>query len=116
MGYGITSKSQLIDVGTIQSGCQAYINALDFFETGGKQLVDAGSLCNAQALSVDGCSFQADIDQMGQSAIQEKAKLINAATSVYNEAVSVYNAQVKELNEYNRRMAEQRAKANRRSC
>lgn len=109
MGYGITDRSQLIDVDTIRSGCESYKRALSFFTEGGNQVISAGHSCNAKALSVDGSSFETDIVDIGNQIIALEAEYSSYAEAVYAQAVQVYNAQVAELNEYNRWLAQQRA-------
>ena len=113
--YGITSEAQLIDIATIGSGCQAYINALDFFEDGGNQVKAAGSSCNARALSVDGASFEPQINQIGQEFSNLKSEYAGKAQSVYDQAKAVYNEQLAELNEYRRWLAAQREKQKQKS-
>ncbi len=105
MAFGITSESQLIDVNTIRRGCEAYIDALDFFIDGGNQIISAGSTCSAKALSVDGSSFQNEIIDLGQQIIALRDEYAACAENVYAQAVQIYNAQVAELNEYNRQLA-----------
>ena len=115
MAYGITSESQIIDIGTIRSGCNQYISALDFYTDGGNQVIEAGSTCNAKALSVDGASFESEITQVGEKMKQLKDTYSSAAEAVYAQAVQVYNEQVAELNEYRRKLAEQQKKNEERS-
>lgn len=110
MAYGITSESQLIDIGTIRSGCSQYESALDFYTDGGNQVKDAGSNLNAKALSVDGASFESEVTQVGEKMRSLKDNYYAAAEACYAAAVEVYNAQVAELNEYRRRLAEQQKK------
>lgn len=107
MGYGITSESQLIDIATIRSGCNAFISALESFGTGANQITDAGHTCNNDALSVDGNSFETDITGVGQQIGQLKDEYASYAEAVYAAAVQVYNDQVTELNNYRAWLASQ---------
>lgn len=110
--YGITSESQLIDIESIQSGCISYAQSLDYFIQAGQQIIDAGTACDAKAMSVDGSSMQPTLYEFGQM-VQELSNTYSAYVSdVCNQAVNVYNAQVAELNEYYRKLAEQRAANN----
>ena len=107
MGYGITSESQLIDVDAIGAGCNAYISALGFFNDGASQMINAGHKCNAEALSVDGTSFETEIVGIGEQINQLKDTYASYAEAVYAAAVQVYNEQVNELNNYRRWLASQ---------
>ena len=112
MAYGITSESQLIDYESIRNGCVAYVEALEGFTTAAQQIVEAGTIMNKDAMSVEGASMQPTLyalaEQVGQLA-NDYAAIANA---VYEQAISVYNAQVAELNEYYRRLAEQQKAQN----
>ena len=108
MAYGITSESQLIDVGTIGSGCNAFVSALNVFSDGANQMISAGQTCNEKALSVDGTSFEADITSIGQQINQLRDEYASYADAVYAAAVQVYNEQVAELNAYRNWLAQQR--------
>ena len=108
----ITSESQLIDIATIQSGCVAYAQALEYFIQAGQEIIDAGTICDAKALSVDDSSMQPVLYEVGQM-IQELSNTYSTyVTDVYSEAVTIYNQQVTELNAYYQRLAEEQAKNN----
>ncbi len=112
MAYGITSESQLIDVSTIQSGCDQYKQHLDDFEINGNRVIEAGEVCNAKALSIDSGTLQWSINDLGEEIKDLKTSLSAAADGVVSDAIRVYNEQVAELNEYRRRLAEQEAAKN----
>ena len=59
LSYGITSKSQLIDINTIKAGCEMYINALDDFEKSGENVVLAAEKCDKkQKISINGLEIR----------------------------------------------------------
>ncbi len=107
--YGITSESQLIDYATIRSGCVAYVEALEGFTTAAQQIIEAGTIMNKDALSVDGASMQPVLyetaEQIGKLANDYAA----IANGIYEQAIAIYNEQVAELNEYYRQLAAQQA-------
>ena len=109
--YGITSEAQLIDYQTIRQGCQQYVDALSYFSEAGQQIIDAGNTCSKDAMSVDGASMQSIIVEIGELIMQIETEYSSYANQVYSDAVTVYNQQVAELNEYNRRVAEEQAAA-----
>ena len=100
MSYGITSKSQLIDINTIKAGCEMYINALDDFEKSGEDVVLAAEKCDKNALSVDDTTFQYSINDIGIELKSVKQTLTGYANQVLTDAINVYNQQVNEYNEY----------------
>jgi len=103
----ITSESQLIDVQTIYSGCNAFVSALEIFINGGNKIIEAGNTCSSKAISIDGKSLQPDIVEVGQQVGNLYNEFVNYAQAVSDQATQIYNQQVAELNEYRRQQAEQ---------
>lgn len=64
MEYGITSEKQLIDLGTIESGCNEIRNAGECYKNCAKKLEDAADICNINALSVDKKTMQPTMYEM----------------------------------------------------
>ncbi len=105
--YGITSKSQIIDLDTIKAGCQEFKDCLDDFEICGKGVIEAGETCNSKALSVDEKTFEYPITDLGESIKALKDEYIGYADQVIADATSVYNAQIAEYNDYVTKMQQQ---------
>ena len=102
--YGITSKSQIIDLDTIKAGCQEFKDCLDDFEICGKGVIET---CNSKALSVDEKTFEYPITDLGESIKALKDEYIGYADQVIADATSVYNAQIAEYNDYVTKMQQQ---------
>lgn len=107
MGYGITSTSQIIDVATIEAGCNAYKQALSDFDDCGSEVVQAGETCTKKALSVDDQTLQYPITDLGNAIKDLKGEYEGYADAVAAEARRIYNAQVAEYNEYQRQLQQQ---------
>ena len=113
MAYGITSESQLLRIDTVRNGCTKYIEALEYFVEAGKQVVEAGDICDKNALSVDSSSMQPVLYEIGQAIMAMADEYAAKANEAYTQAVNIYNSQVAELNEHYRKLAaEQAAKQN----
>ena len=108
MGYGITSKSQIIDLSTILNGCAAYKRALKDFETCGNKVIQAGETCTKKALSVDDSTLQYPITDLGQAIKDLKTEYIGYAEDVEAQARRIYNEQYAEYNDYLARLEEQK--------
>lgn len=106
MAYGITSKSQIIDINAISSGCNELRKAAEEFSSCGKLVSDAGGDCTADVLSVDDQSMEPVLESLGKSIKDVESTIVGYANSIESAANQVYNAQVAELAEYNRRLQE----------
>ena len=100
MSYGITNESQIIDLGTINKGCDQIDAAAKDFITCGNKVVSAGSTCNKDALSVDDKSMQPAIEELGESIKALEGKVTGFTGQIRSIASQVYNAQVQELRAY----------------
>lgn len=100
MAYGITSDSQIIDIGTINKGCDQIDEAAKDFTTSGKKVVSAGSTCNKDALSVDDKSMQPALEELGEEIQALDGKVTDFTAQIRSIASQVYNAQVQELRAY----------------
>ena len=107
--YGITSESQLIDYETIRNGCVQYVEALEGFTTAAQQIIEAGTVMNKDALSVDGASMQPVLYELGETIGNLPTDYAAIANAIYEQAIQIYNEQVAELNEYYRQLAAQQA-------
>lgn len=110
--YGITSESQLIDYESIRNGCVAYVQALEGFTEAGEKIIEAGTIMDKDALSVDGASMQPSLYELGQMIGNLANEYAEYANAVYTDAIRIYNEQVAELNEYYRKLAEQQQQKN----
>lgn len=107
MAYGITDKSQLIDIDTIQSGCERLKDAANDFDRCGADIVSAGIICDKKALSVDEASLEITINDLGEEVKDIKTAIIRNADQLLSDATTIYNMQVAELNEYNRKLEQE---------
>lgn len=105
MAYGITSESQLIDIYTITDGVNKYREAIESFETCGKNVVTASEICTAEALSVDSDTLQYPIEALGLEIQSLKEQLNAIADEFLLEASIVRQKQYNELVEYQRQQA-----------
>lgn len=112
MAYGITNPNQLIDIETIQAGCQSLIDAVEDFATCGNYVMQAGEICSKKALAVDESSLEGQISEMGNEIVSLKDAFVQCAEEVLYNAIQVYNAQVNEYNDYVRRKQEEAARQN----
>ena len=111
MAYGITSKSQLIDLNTIVAGANQFRTAIEDFERSGNAVIEAGETCTKKALSVDDSTLEFSITDLGNEMKDLKSTFSSYADELVAQATRVYNAQVTELNEYIRQqeLAKQQA-------
>lgn len=100
MGYGITSESQIIDIATIKSGCNAYRSVLPDFDACGNLVNQAGQTCNLEALSIDNTSLQYPICELGDAVKNLKTEYNSYVDEVLAQAQQVYNAQYAEYQAY----------------
>lgn len=100
MAFNITNESQLIDIQTIENGCNALKMAAEDFVLSGKTVIEAGETCTEKALSIDEDTLNYKISYIGQEMIRCKELIDSYADYAYAEAVNIYNQQVTELNEY----------------
>lgn len=100
MTYGITSESQIIDIGMVNKGCDQIDAAAKDFTTSGKKVVSAGNTCNQDALSVDDKSMQPAIEELGEEIKALDGKVTDFTAQIRTIASQIYNAQVQELRTY----------------
>ena len=110
--YGITDKSQLIDIRTIKEGCDQYIDALNYLLNAGKDVAQASKICTKEAMSVDGQSLEMTLYEMGKDFADVAKEYSGYANELYQQAVGVYNEQVAELNAYLQEQANKKAQQN----
>ena len=100
MAYNITSTDQLIDVATINKGCDMIDEAAKDFNTSGVLLSEAADTCDAKALSVDDTSMQPTIDELAESVKKIQTQVNQFTTEIRTIANQIYNEQSTELREY----------------
>ena len=106
MAYNITNESQLINLGEINAGCDLINSAAQVYQVCGDKVIEAGDLCNAQAMSVDKMSFESSIKEVGTN-IKSVQKYIEDFTSeIRSRASAIYNSQLNELEEYRKKQQE----------
>lgn len=107
--YNITSAGQLIDITTINSGCNKIETAAQKFEDCAKKVYDASDICNEKALSVDKTTMQKQLDYDAEYIQSIKTAIINFTLDIKNIALQIYAEQQNELADY---QAAQAAKNN----
>ena len=100
MAYGITSSSQLIDVATINSGCDTIDDASDIFKKCSSKLDEAANTCDMNALSVDGMTMQPAIEELADNVKALKGNVTSFTSEIRNIASEIYNVQSAELKAY----------------
>lgn len=100
MAYGITSESQMIDLGMINKGCDIIDEAAKDFTTSGNKVVSAGNTCNKDALSVDDKSMQPAIEELGETIKSLEGKVTSFTSQIRSLASQIYNTQFQELQAY----------------
>ena len=112
MYYGITSESQLIDIGTIQSAVEKIKKTAEDFGTCANFVKEAAAICNAEALEVDGLTMQPEIEEIAGLIEKMETKAKEDADSILAMANQIYNTQNAELQAYReklRREAEEKS-------
>ncbi|MBR2828223.1 MAG: hypothetical protein IKE70_03230 [Bacilli bacterium] len=110
MSYGITSMSQIIDVGTITSGCNSMKTVLQDFEKSGNTVVEAGNICTEKALSIDDKTMQYSLNDLGEEIKNVKEAVTNYLDEVEALAQKIYQEQLQEYNDYIKKKQEENKK------
>lgn len=109
MAYNITSRSQLIDIATISSGCDQVEAAAKKFSECAAAIKSASGICNANALSVDKTTMQPQLDADAEYIESMEAAAVSFTTELRSIALKTYTAQEAELADY---IAKQQAAKN----
>ena len=105
--YGITSQSQLIDIGTINNACTKIEEAAEKFSECAKLILAGSEICNENALSVDKTTMQPQLEADAEYINSMNLAIQSVTTGIRNIAVQVYAEQENELATY---IAEQQTK------
>lgn len=100
MAYGITNESQMIDMVTINAGCDLIDLAADDFLNAGDIVIEASSICDKNAMSVDGKSMQPGIEELGTAIKEIQISITKLTNEIRSLALQVYSAQSAELQTY----------------
>lgn len=100
MAYGITSESQLIDVGTINSGCDQVIAAAEKFVLCANSIQNASNGCTTKALSVDNTTMQPQLTADAEYIKNLKEYVESQMEGLKGAAAQIYAAQLAELQAY----------------
>lgn len=84
MAYGITSKSQIIDITQINRGCDVLETVAGCLKKYGGEVANISKICDEKALSADGKSNVKAIEEKGNSIIN-RGKAIEKYTSELRE-------------------------------
>lgn len=98
--YGITSKGQLIDKDTINAGCKKIDEAAKKFLDSANFVSKASEICDANALSVENTTMQAQLDLDAQYLKSMNDKVKEFTQKISEIAEQVYEQQSIELENY----------------
>ncbi len=102
--YGITSESQLIDIGTIESAVTKIKKAAEDFQDCANTVKKAAATCDAKALEVDGMTMQPIMEEKAELILGMEATVKSQADSLLAMANQVYNNQSAELQAYKEKL------------
>lgn len=100
MYYGITSESQIIDIGAIQTAVGNIKSAAADFGTCAKGVNEAASICDASALAIEEKTLQPTIEELAENIQSMQPAIEGLADNILTVANQVYNNQCAELREY----------------
>lgn len=98
--YGIKSSSDIIDVKTIQSACDAIDKAAEDFDAAARKIEDAKEYASGDNLKVDGKTMEESFDIVKGAHENIKKNILEFTNSIRATANSIYVAQSQELAEY----------------
>lgn len=98
--YGITSQSQIIDIGAINNGCAKIEAAAENFAKCADLILEGSNVCNEKALSVDKTTMQPQLEADAEYIRSMKTALTSFTTEVRSLAVQIYSEQESELAAY----------------
>ena len=102
MAYGITSESQLINLGEINAGCDIINSAAEAYQICGDKVIEASTLCNAQAMSFDKMSLESSISEVGLNIKSIQNYIEGFTAEIRSRASAIYTEQLNELENYRR--------------
>lgn len=103
MAYGITSESQLIDINTINEGCNKIDEAAIAYLDCANVLSDAASIMDINALSVEKKTMKPSIEELAAKIKQVKGNIGEFTNEIRNLASKIFQEQKMELEEYQRK-------------
>lgn len=106
--YNITSQSQLIDIATINKGCNEIDTAAQRFADSAQKMYSASDILNSNALAVDKTTMQAQLDADGDYIKSIQKAITDFTLQIKNVAIQIYAEQQAELADY---IAQQQAAA-----
>lgn len=106
MAYGITNESQLINLGEINAGCDMIDSAAEVYRMCGDKVIEASTICNAQAMSVDKVSLESSIEEVGLNIKSVQNYIEDFTSQIRKSASAIYTEQLNELEEYRRQQQE----------
>ena len=96
----ITNANQLIDINTINVGCNTIEEAALDYITCAERVLEAAQICSPEALSVDKTSMQPSLQDLGNAIATIKDNIDSYMSYIRNEATKIYAQQSSELHEY----------------
>ncbi len=96
----ITSESQLIDIATINNGCQIINDAAQDYITCAKYVKQAAETCNANALEVEKKTMQPTLEELATAIETIQANIESFTTQLKSAATEIYSRQQSELQAY----------------
>lgn len=107
MAYGITKESQIIDLDSINKGCNKLQEAAKKLMECGTKVANISEICDTNALSANGKSMVPVIQEDGNEIAIIGEQLSQYASNLQTAASSVYRSQ---RNEYATYLEEQKRK------
>lgn len=105
----ITSESQMIDIGAINSGCAIIEEAAADYTTCSKLVSDSAEICTGEALSVEDKTMQPSLEELATAIGGIEANIGAFTAQIRSIASQIYTNQLAELQAY---QAEQAKKNN----
>ena len=100
MGYGITSSSQLIDIATIYAGCDKIDEAAKRYIDCSKKINNASTICNKDAMSIDGKTLQPTMDELADQIKSLTGNITSFTAEIRSIASQILVNQQRELEAY----------------
>lgn len=103
----ITSENHLIDLSTINKGCEIIRAASEDYKKCADRIKEAAATCTPAALSVEGKSMQPSLEELATAVAQIQQNIISFANAIAAAAVEIYGKQSEELRQYQAKKAQE---------
>ena len=103
----ITNANQMIDITAINEGCTIIENAAQDYLTCAERVLEAASICDGEALSVEKTTMQPTLEDLGEQTKLIPEYICNFTAKIRSESAKIYATQQAQLNEYQAAQAAQ---------